>query len=341
MLQLKNASPFAPAISVLPNKDAIDTLYVVVRGTFTISPQVSIAPAQIPPVLADEYWGEPGKSSLKYASELHIGKPSTDVVLKGTAWPSAGRSESELVTLTVAERRKSVRVFGDRTWSGLKRPSHPAPFESMPLVYERAFGGAIPDPNDPERAIAEERNPVGVSFKGKRDESVMVGQKLPNLEDPAQLLANMSDVPPPACFSFVAPSWMPRRALGGTYDANWQKKRAPYLPNDFQPRFFNAACPEMIFDRFLQGGEQVSLFGASQSGPLQFALPRCALRIEIKIAGRTERPPVRLETVLIEPDDNRLSLTWRAELTCDKQALKVEEIAVQLDEMTPSAGRAP
>ena len=341
MLQLKNTSPFAPAISVLPNKDAVDTLYIVVRGTFTIFPQVGIASAQVPPVLADEYWGEPGKSSLKYASELHTGKPSTDVVLKGHAWPSAGRSESELVTLTVAERRKSVRVLGERTWSGMKKPSPPVPFESMPLVYERAFGGMLPDPNDPERAIAEERNPVGLSFRGHRDELAMVGQKLPNLEDPAHLLLNMGDRPPPACFSFVAPSWMPRRALGGTYDATWQRKRAPYLPSDFQPRFFNAACPEMIFDRFLEGGEQISLVGASQSGPMQFVLPRCALRIEINIAGRTERPAVRLETVLIEPDENRLSLTWRAEITCDKEALKVKEIAVQLDKLDAATARTP
>jgi hypothetical protein len=339
MLQLNNSSPFAPAITVIPNKDGIDTLYVVVRGTFTLFPEVAIAPAQVPPVLADEYWGEPGESSLKYTSELHVGKPGTDVVLVGSAWARGGRAHEEMVTLTAAERRKSVHVFGDRTWSSGGRPSSPAPFESMPLVYERAFGGALRDPNDPSRVTAEERNPVGLGLRGPRGDGEMVGQRLPNLEDPAQLLASTGDTPPPACFAFVAPSWMPRRMYGGTYDQAWQKKRAPYLPADFQLRFFNAACPEMIFDRFLEGGEPITLVGASRQGPMRFALPRCWLRVDVKIAGRSETPPLNLETVLIEPDQNRLSISWRGALVCDKQALKVQEIAVALDPTNPLPGR--
>ena len=338
MLQLKNSSPFAPAISVIPNKDGIDTLYVVVKGTFTLFPEVAIAPAQVPPVLADEYWGEPGESSLKYTSELHVGKSGTDVVLKGSAWASGGRAHEQIVTLTAAERKKSVHVFGDRTWSGAGKPSSPASFESMPLVYERAFGGTVRDANDPGRVKAEERNPVGLGFRGPRSQSAMIGQKLPNLEDPAKLLASAGDMAPPACFAFVAPSWMPRRMHGGTYDQSWQKKRAPYLPADFQPRFFNAACPEMIFDRFLVGGELISLVGASRQGPFRFALPRYAPRVDVKIAGRNETPPPRLETVLLEPDDNRLSISWRAELMCDKQALKVQEIAVALGQMNSPPG---
>ena len=53
MLQLKNQSPLAPAISLLPNKDGIDTLYVVVRATFELEPALKLAEKQLPPVLAD------------------------------------------------------------------------------------------------------------------------------------------------------------------------------------------------------------------------------------------------------------------------------------------------
>jgi hypothetical protein len=41
-----------------------------------------------------------------------------------------------------------------------------------------------------------------------------------------------------------------------------------------------------------------------------------------------EYPPVNLETVLLEPDENRVALTWRAALPCDRKVLKVEKVTV-------------
>ena len=337
MLQLKNQSPFAPAISLLPNQDGIDTLYVVIRATFELAPVLKLADKQLPPGLADEYMGEPGASSLKYASELHLGKPSTDVVLMGNAWAPGGRTATEsLVVLQVAQRRKIIRVFGDRTWKadGFTKPQ---PFECIPLVYERAFGGTPPQ-RDPTRVLAEERNPVGTGFAGDRKPDEMVGEKLPNLEDLDQLLDKPGDVVSPACFGFVAASWLPRRSHAGTYDAEWQRKRAPYVPNDFNPRFFNCACPDMIFDRYLEGGEPVMIQGASRNAMLQLTLPRCSLQVSVNVAGSAEAPRANLETVLFEPDDNRMSMSWRAQVPCDKQALKVEQVTVALQSLELEAG---
>jgi hypothetical protein len=331
MLQLKNASPFVPAIAVFPNKDAVDTLYVVVKATFTLHPRLALAVKPAPPVLTDEYWGDPESSSLKYASELHIGKPATDVVLVGKAWAPRGTPVPETaVMVSVAGRRKVVRVSGDRVWRSGGGFSAPEPFTSMPLVFERAFGGthAVSEKGP---VLAETRNPVGVGFLGKRARSEMTGKKLPNLEDPRGLLERAGDLSPPACFGFVAPSWSPRLSFAGTYDEAWEKKRAPYLPADFNPRFFNCATPELAFDKFLVGGEPVELLGVSQRGPLSFNLPRCRPRAEVHIAGATQQPPFNLETVLIEPEENRICLSWRAELGCDKKALKVELVTVQVD----------
>ena len=110
MLQVENRTPFAPAIAVFPNKDGIDTLYVVVKATFNLHPRLAIADTPIPPVLADEYWGDPQSSSLKYASELHVGKQTTDVVLVGKAWSATGRPVAETVAaVSVAGRQKVVR----------------------------------------------------------------------------------------------------------------------------------------------------------------------------------------------------------------------------------------
>ena len=68
--------------------------------------------------------------------------------------------------------------------------------------------------------------------------------------------------------------------------------------------------------------------GASPDGPIAFPIPNARLVVAVTIAGATEEPPAHLETVWIEPDQNRVCLTWRASLPCDRRALKVEKIVV-------------
>lgn len=325
MLQLENATPFKAAIAVLPDKAGIDTLYVVVKATLNIRPSLSLAEEQAPPVLADEYYGDPERSSLRASSEMHIGKAGTDVLLVGSAWAPGRKAVRQMhVTMAVAERQKTMLVSGDRVWRD-GRPSDPQPFESMPLVWERAFGGVH---RRGEKLIAEERNPVGCGLSGGRSASDMQDQPVPNLEDPAAPLQQLGQMPAPACLAPIAPSWLPRRSFAGTYDEAWQRTRAPYLPDDFDSRFFQCAAPEFSFERYLQGGERVHVAGVLPDGPIDFTLPDPRLAIAVTVAGATQEPQAHLETLSIEPDRNRVCFTWRAAVPCDRTALKVEKIVV-------------
>ena len=74
--------------------------------------------------------------------------------------------------LRVGDSKKLVAVLGDRVWRG-SNPTPPQPFVSIPLVYERAYGGSY---TAGERLFCEERNPVGVGFLGKRSKSDLAGQ---------------------------------------------------------------------------------------------------------------------------------------------------------------------
>ena len=132
---------------------------------------------------------------------------------------------------------------------------------------------------------------------------------------------------------FISAGWLPRREFAGTYDAAWQKQRAPFLPDDFQDRFFNVAHPDLVCEGYLQGGEPVRVVNASRNGRLEFNLPECVIDAEIKIAGKTSHPDMNLETVLVEPDDDRLCLTWRGAVPADKSALKTELIRLSLQSL--------
>lgn len=325
MLQLDNQTPFKSTIALLPDRFGIDTLYVIVKATVTLRPSLALAEVQVPLTMADEYYGEPTETSLRAVSDMHIGKSGTDVLLVGSAWAPNKRPIARMqVGMKVAERQKLILVTGDRVWQdGV--PSSPQPFESIPLVWERAFGGVH---RQGEKVLAEERNPVGCGFSGGRSGGDMQGLRVPNLEDPAAPLQQIGQASPPACLAPIAPSWLPRRAFAGTYDDRWQRTRAPYLPDDFDPRFFQCAAPEFAFDRYLQAGEHVQIVGALPDGPIAFTVPESHLSIAVTIEGTMHRPPANLETLSIEPDENRACFIWRAAVPCDRRALKVQTIVV-------------
>ncbi len=325
MLQLENQTPFKAAIAVLPDRSGIDTLYVIVKGTVTLRPTLSLAEEQVPVTMADEYYADPATSSLRYESEMHLGKTGTDVLLIGSACGPDRRPVTRVqVGMSVAGRQKTLLVSGDRVWKS-GQPSSPEPFESMPLVWERAFGGVH---RNGDKVQAEDRNPVGCGLSGGRLAEDMEGLSVPNLEDPAAPLQQVGQTPAPACFAPIAPSWLPRRVFAGTYDERWQRSRAPYLPDDFDPRFFQSAAPEFAFDRYLQPGEPVQVVGVMPDGPISFTVPESYLRISVTVAGATQEPAANLETLSIEPDENRACFTWRAAMPCDRRALKGEKVVV-------------
>jgi hypothetical protein len=338
MLQLSNTSPFVAAMFGFPDCDGVDTLLVVVKGTFRCDGAlVSIADEQRPVTLADEYRGEPGASSLRYASEAHLSKPGTDVVIVGDACAPGERPVAAVdVSVGIADRRKHARVLGDRHWTegvGGVRPSRPKPFVRLPVTWERAFGGKhVPDPIK-EGFLCEPRNPVGCGFLGKRAPHELLGQPAPNVEDPRAPIEGPGSRGTPVGFGPIAPSWAPRAGHAGTYDDAWERTRAPYLPRDFDRRFFTTAVEELVFPQGLVGGEPVALLGLHPKGMLRFDLPRCGLGIHVTLAGKRQRLPCRLETVVLEPTDERFSISWRASLPVDKQMLKVERVEVAIERL--------
>ncbi len=328
MLQLHNSTPFAANMALFPNEKAVDTLYILVRATFNIGKQWTLADEQLPPTEADEYWAEPGKSSIKYASDYHTGKSCSDIIMLGHANAPDGKEVTQLdVNLTVGQVHKTVTVFGDRHWQDGCITS-PHPFTTMAMVYEKAFGGV--HIVDGLIAETEERNPVGCGFAGKRKSAEMNGVPLPNLEDPNNLITDTKQQPVPAGFGFTCPHWLPRSNFSGTYNEAWQTQRAPYLPVDFDKRFFSMAHPDLIYPGFLEGGEAVEITNMHPSGTINFEIPFIQLNADVKVAGHSVHPQFNLETLIIEPNQLKLGMAWRAAVPCDKKTLQISDVKISM-----------
>lgn len=328
MLQLENRTPFAVDMNLLPNEQGVDTVYLVIKASFQIGRELTLADEQTPMREADVFYGDPEATSIRYASDVHLGKPGTDVIMNGLASAPEGQSVTELdVSLQLGQLKKVIRVYGDRQWVN-GAISSPEPFTSMPLVYEKAYGGV--SIVDGEIESSDTRNPVGCGYLGGRKADALDGTPLPNLEDPAALIRSPQDTPAPVCFGFISPGWMPRYQFCGTYDDEWRSTRAPFMPLDFDSRFFQMAHQDLYTSTPLMGGEQVVIEGMHPKGKIAFKIPEVAFNCSLQVDGKVHSPGFNLETILLEPNQLKLEMTWRAKTACDKKLLKIEKASVSL-----------
>lgn len=324
-------------MAIFPNEQAVDTLYVMAKASFSLGEKWRLADEALPFCQADIFYGEPDSSSLRYSSDFHPGKLGTDVYMLGSACaPDQQKVRALDVKLKLGNVEKTVRVMGDRYWDGMQI-SAPEPFETMRMRHENAFGGSL---QLVEQAPAVNVfNPVGkgwmaveLSKRGEFKSTLAKGEAiyLPNLELPSALIVKPEDNPAPACFAPIARHWQPRSQFAGSYDESWQQTRAPYLPLDYSTEFMNCAQSDLVFKQGLQGGESVDIEGMHPAGPLSFDLPQLNLECAVKLKNQIFKPKFFLETVVLEPNLLNVTLVWRAAFACDKSALQIENVEIDL-----------
>jgi hypothetical protein len=334
---MQNLTPYAATYMPAMNLQDEDIALVVVAGSFDVpTPGADeVAPLRVserqPPVpLGDTYHGEPGASSLRWEGQAVCARPGTDIYVDGYAWAPRGRPAARVeVSVQVGELRRYASVFGDRSWgTGMRAgiASAPIPFERLPLIYERCFGGFLPGVTG-ETGAAAERNPVGRGLYA--DTSSARGEPLPNIEDPEHLIVDPRDRPRVQGFGPVARGWLPRRSFAGSYTRAWVESRAPLWPADLDPRFFIAAAPGLYASPYLRGGEEVVIVGMHPDGALRFRLPRRRLRVKFVVNGRETRCTPVLDAVMLEPDNLRVTLIWRASIVTTPDILAVEDVLLR------------
>lgn len=328
----KNTTGMPAEVTVTADKDARDYCVVVTKGTFTTSPagSMTLASEQVPFVYADEHYGDPETTSIRYESDFALCKPLTDVIVVGKAVAPGGRPTEELaVSLEVQGRRKDAVVVGERRWvraAGGLVCSRPLPFSEMPLCFDRAFGG-IDEAGGPGKAAAETRNLVGVGFHSHRSIQEIDGTPLPNLEAPAHRIRSHRDRPTPVGFGVIGRAWKPRSTLAGVYDQHWLDEVCPFLPESFDHRYFQAAPSDQQFPHFT-GGERIRCVHMAELPVVLYEIPPLRVPIEFCFFDRNVSVPSVLDTVVLEPHLGRAILVWRARIALGKKPDDLREIHV-------------
>ncbi|MBA3709449.1 MAG: DUF2169 domain-containing protein [Planctomycetes bacterium] len=311
-MEVINSTPFAAAVVHAQGADGDGRLQITIKATFSFAGMPAGKQEAI--VDADAFTGEPGASSLAAVTDLGWGKPGTDILLFAEALAPRAETRQCEVALAVGPVRKSVRVIGDRRWRrrlfGVVA-SDPLPFTTMPLTWERAFGGSATTRDG--TLLMDERNPVGTGFSHPDAQDDLAERRLPNLEDPGYPLATPKDHPDPVGVAPICPHWLPRRRHAGTYDERWSLQRAPAPPADFDPRFLQCAPADQVVPGHLKGDEEVVLEHIAPLGSYRFRLPGGRLRVAVSDGATLHELATTLETVALHPGSDRMILTWRAE----------------------------
>jgi len=339
-MEVVNPTPFPMDRMIFLDKKAAERLVVVLKGTWTVSPrgEISVAETQAPIHPADEFRGDPGGSSILHEAEMGPAKPSTDVFLLGSALAPRGGTRSMDVSFRVGPVGRTARVFGERRWStlmGAETIDGPRPFESIPLIYENAFGGKDVSAEDPKHHGEEAQNPVGRGFRAEKSKAVIDGALLPCVENPRTLITNPRQRVEPMGFGPVGRHWMPRRMYAGTYDAKWMDERAPLLPEDFDDRFHNAAPSGLVAPGRLTGGEPVEVAGCTPEGRLAFRLPRVEPWAKVLVGRWGKSIRLELDTVTVDTEAMELRLVWKGEVPVHREAARIRSISCLLEGEKP------
>lgn len=301
-----------------------ELLVLVIKGTFRF-PQAGDPPghfalheAQLPLVMADTFTGRPGFSAPVYEVDFAPRKLYCDILLLGSAHAPQGRPATRAeVGMRVGNWTKRFDVVGPRHWEwriGGVDATPSGVFVQQPISYDVAFGGTDLLHEDAAQHAAFMANPVGRGFHRHLRADWVEGTPLPATEASGQPVTQADGPYRPMAFGPVGRAWHPRAGLAGTYDDVWLEKHFPFLPPDFDDRYFQAAPPDqqVPLDQFDAGPVEVLLANLTPQGMTRFTIPHLVAPVHVfPKRGEREDLTARLDTVVIEPDEQRFTLTWR------------------------------
>lgn len=321
---MKILTPLGFPLAVIPGKIRPPewAATCIVKTSFALRPDGPAVPLPEPvPFSGDVLRDEEMLNDPLYDNDFSPWKPNADVLLTGTCHAPGGKPTTACrVEFAVGKWSKALAVIGNRHWKKsllMSSASDPEPFKSIPLTYVNAYGGEGFD-----------RNPVGRGFEKAH---------LPNIETLEDRFSSPGDRPEPSGFGPLNRQWPQRASKTGSYKGKWLKERWPWLPDDFDYTYFNAAPEDQQFRKYLRGDEELRFENLHPKHAVyKSALPGLRVRVflneRLKEGKKFREVPMNLDTLFVDMDKEILVCVWRGsapvrsdEMTEIEQALAVSE----------------
>ncbi len=340
-MELINATRMVAGYNMGLEPSGRESLVVVIKGTFRFpqagepSTHFALHEQQLSLVMADTFTGAPGLTSPIYEVDFAPRKPRCDILLLGSAYAPRGQAATHVdVGLRVGRWTKAFTVVGPRHWDcgiATLRATSPAPFVTQPISYDVAFGGTDLIHDDPAQHAAYMANPVGVGFHKHLKKAWVDGKPLPRTEEIGRSVTDPSGKYRPMSFGPVGRGWEPRSKLAGTYDEEWRDRHFPFLPPDFDDFYFQAAPADqqVPLESFKSDSAEIVLSNLTPEGVTRLTIPHLLAPVHVfPRQGRREDCTATLDTIVIEPDQQRFSLTWRVTRPLKKNMFEIAQVLV-------------
>ncbi len=258
--------------------------------------------------------------------------PVLEVMVFGRAVAPNESGVSEMdVTLQIGTEHRALKVFGNRYWqqtNGSFEITPPEPFKELDLTWANAFGGSVEVEVDEESFVdvTDPVNPEGSGFNchlqieelGKYLVSpegfprYQYDHRLPNIEDPGELIQSPDDIPLPRCWATCALS------SGMVLERFRQQAKVKGIPDDEihelirigSSLLLHRAHPDWIIPIPVEGAE-VELKGMTNSPSWSFKLPSFQVQLDVKIGEHERTLDLFPSALFLMPDLKKLSILYR------------------------------
>lgn len=314
---------------------------LVAKATFQVFPDGSTRlDSQDPFPLFDE--DEPSEFGLLPRDDVPRQDRKLEVITLGQAY-GTGRPQM-LVELAVGNYRQSLLVSGDRWWVSHQsggRFSNPSAFRTMPLTWNRAFGGSAECWVDAESIIdleqpmnkygrgfdaaklAEDVGKAFVSPTGYPQLSPDYVRLLPNVEHPKTPIQRWTDEPRPYCWATVPTDIGAHMQRVNDFMAYYKQ---PVTQQQMLEILYHRAHPDWIID-IPPIDSIVALSGMTPGPRMAFRIPRLRVLADYELRGggrelsdRTGTRELEPQLLMLLPEQSRFYLVYRHFFTIQELA---------------------
>jgi hypothetical protein len=298
---------------------------LVAKATFEVLPDGSTRiDSQDPVPLFDE--DEPTEFGLLPDDSVPRRDRKLEVIVLGQAY-STGRGQM-LVELAVGNYRQSLLVSGDRWWVSHQaggRHCDPQPFETIPMTWDRAFGGSTQCWIDAESILDLDHpmNKYGRGFNaykmaedvGKAFESPTgypqlspdYVRRLPNIEHPQAAIRHWDDEPRPYCWATIPTDIGVHLQRAHDYVHHYKR---PLSRDDMLRIVYHRAHPDWILD--IPPMDTIVALSGMTAGPrFAFRIPRLRVLADYELGERTGTRELEPHMLLLLPEQSRFYLVYR------------------------------